>query len=53
MASLYQIDLQAQQLIVDALGSRTQVKKSVALCHDASQLTSKDGLLVATHDRAR
>ena len=51
MASLYQIDLKTQQLIVDALGSRTHVEKKVVLCHDASQLALKDGLLVATHDR--
>lgn len=50
MAFLYQIDLESQQLIVDALGERTYTSKKDVLCHDASQLTSKDGLLVATHD---
>ena len=51
MSSIYQIDLKAQQLVLDALGGRVQTKKSVVLCQDASQLTSTDGLLVATHDR--
>ena len=51
MSSIYQIDLKAQQLVLDALGGRVRTKKSVVLCQDASQLTSTDGLLVATHDR--
>lgn len=51
MASLYQIDLKTQQLIVDALGKRTHVAKKALFSHDASRVTSRDGLLVATHDR--
>ena len=51
MAHLYEVDTNAQRLVVEALGQRNFQTGRHVLCHAASDIYSNNGLLVTTHDR--
>ena len=51
MAHFYDVDINAQRLVVEALGQRNFQAGRHVLCHNASDIVSNNGLLVTTHDR--
>ena len=51
MAHFYEVDINAQRLVVEALGQRNFQSGRHVLCHSASDIYSNNGLLVTTHDR--
>ena len=51
MAHFYEVDTNAQRLVVEALGQRNFQAGRNVLCHSASDIYSNNGLLVTTHDR--
>ena len=51
MAHFYEVDINAQRLVVEALGQRNFQAGRNVLCHSASDIYSNNGLLVTTHDR--
>ena len=51
MAHFYEVDINAQRLVVEALGQRNFQAGRHVLCHSASDIHSNNGLLVTTHDR--
>ena len=51
MAHFYEVDINAQRLVVEALGQRDFQAGRNVLCHSASEVSSNNGLLVTTHDR--
>ena len=51
MAHFQEVDINAQRLVVEALGQRNFQAGRHVLCHSASDICSKNGILVTTHDR--
>ena len=51
MAHFYEVDINAQRMVVEALGQRNFQAGRHVLCHSASDIHSNNGLLVTTHDR--
>ena len=51
MAHFYEVDINVQRLVVEALGQRNFQTGRNVLCHSASDIYSNNGLLVTTHDR--
>ena len=51
MAHFSEVDINAQRLVVEALGQRNFQAGRHVLCHSASDICSNNGLLVTTHDR--
>ena len=51
MAHFYEVDINAQRLVVEALGQRNFQAGRNVLCRIASDIFSNNGLLVTTHDR--
>ena len=51
MAHFYEVDINAQRLVVEALGQRNFQAGRNVLCHSASDIYTNNGLLVTTHDR--